>query len=328
MSLPNPVLVVNDFLICPFETGTLTALGATTYTWNSLYTGATFTDNPLVTTQYTLAGTSLGCTSVTTPSIVLKPVPVPTITTNGPLCEGYVYWMNGAPTSTLSIANYTWNGPAAYTAAIQNPTINPIGLGNAGIYDLTVTAVNGCSATINYSLVVFQTPSLTASGSTVCIGGVFNLISSSESGATYQWSGPLRFSSTQQNVIVPNAITGQSGLYNIAVTGINGCVNNTNVSVSVLPPPVLGMSLSSYSTCAQGFNKSPSSIGVNFTGAASYTLITPTYISNNNPFGTSSGLSLLPPYSNTGSTTITLVGSNGYCTLTSQQPSPLFQIPL
>src|SRR6185436_16144580 len=112
--------------------GTLSASGASTYTWNLLYTGATFTANPLSTTRYTVAGTSLGCTSVATASIVLKPVPVPTITTNGPLCQGYLYWMNAGPSTTLSISNYTWNGPSGYTATVQSPTINPIGLANAG----------------------------------------------------------------------------------------------------------------------------------------------------------------------------------------------------
>src|SRR5206468_201326 len=55
--------------------------------------------------------------------------------------------------------------------------------------------------------------------------------------ATYSWTGPGGFASTQQNPSIPNATTAASGAYSLTVT-LNGCtspVANTTATVNAIP---------------------------------------------------------------------------------------------
>jgi hypothetical protein len=71
-------------LICSGQTATLTATGATTYTWAPAGSGSSITITPSVTTTYTVIGTNtLGCTSSTTVSQAVSPCSG--ISTNQPL---------------------------------------------------------------------------------------------------------------------------------------------------------------------------------------------------------------------------------------------------
>ena len=307
--VPNPTLNFLSVSICPLQTATLTALGATTYTWNGLSTGNLFTDNPMATTMYTLAGTTAGCSAQATGFIILKPVPVPTLTTNGPRCNGDNLLLTGSVGQA-----YVWSGPSAFSAAIQNPTLNVVGLNNAGVYDLTLTAVNGCTAWANATVVVNPTPTLTAVGSTVCSSQTMSLTSSSFAGAVYLWSGPLGFSSGLQNISIVSPSLSQSGVYALTVTSVEGCTNTGSALVSVVPPPTTFASLSSNSLCAQALNGSPNTIILTGSGATTYTLVTPNHIYNPNPGGPVSPLNLVPPFNPIGPATATLLGSNGVCT--------------
>ena len=62
----NPVISVQGIkeIICSGATITLVANGAGTYTWNNVVVSSSFTDVPLISTIYTVTGTSMaGCTS-------------------------------------------------------------------------------------------------------------------------------------------------------------------------------------------------------------------------------------------------------------------------
>lgn len=308
--VPNPVVTVLSTAICPLQTGTLYVTGASSYTWSNTTQGNAFADSPLSTTQYVVVGSALGCTAVASGSIVVKAIPVPTLVTNGPLCNGDDLQLSGS-----GGISYSWAGPASFFSGVQNPTINPVGTSNAGLYTLTVTAANNCTALATANVAVYPTPTLSVMGSTVCTGQTIVLSGSSVTGATFLWSGPLSFSSGLQNISITTASLSQAGPYTLTVTSVNGCTNTATTIVSVVPPPALGISLSSNSMCAQALSGSPNTIVLNSSGAASYTLSTPNHIYNNNPSGPSSPLSLTPPYQPTGPATATLFGSNGVCTV-------------
>ncbi len=66
-SLPTIIAVSNTSLICAGQSASLTASGATTYTWNTTATSAAIVVSPSVTTSYTVNGTNVnGCSNVTT----------------------------------------------------------------------------------------------------------------------------------------------------------------------------------------------------------------------------------------------------------------------
>ncbi len=310
--IPNPVLTVSNASICPLTVGTMTALGASSYTWASTtlsLTGASFTASPLVNTQYTVIGSALGCTLVAYPTIILYPTPTPIFTSNSPRCNGQNLQLN-ASGGVL----FNFDGPQSFVSNLQSPVITGATPLYSGVYNLTVTSVNGCTASTSQTLTVNPTPSLSIAGATVCTSQTLNLNASSVAGATYLWNGAQNFSSTLQNPFINNPSVLASGNYSLKVLSPQNCSNTAVVNVSVIPPPSLTSNLSGNGTlCAQAFNGSPNSITLTAGGAATYTLATPQHIFTNNPNGPSSPLSTLPPYT-AGLATATLTGSNGFCT--------------
>ena len=161
--IAKPVLTVANASICPLQTGTLIVSGATTYTWNNTGTNAaTFTDNPTASTQYTLLGSALGCTSVVHPYIVLKPLPIPILNSNSPICNGLDLHISASGGSS-----YVWTGPLSFNSSIANPTLSVAAPVNSGVYNVTVTALNTCTAAASTTLTVNPTPTVSASGATV-----------------------------------------------------------------------------------------------------------------------------------------------------------------
>ena len=67
------------------------------------------------------------------------------------------------------------------------------------------------------------TPSAT-SDSPVCAGATLHLTASAVSGATYAWTGPNGFTSSDQNPTLANATTAASGTYSVTAT-LGGCTS-------------------------------------------------------------------------------------------------------
>jgi gliding motility-associated-like protein len=305
----NPVLTVSHVSICPLTVGTLTAMGANTYTWNNNAVGATFTDSPLGNQAYTVVGSVSGCTAAASASIILKPVPTPSLNSNSPRCNGDDLTLAASGGSA-----FIWSGPNSFSSFVQNPAINPVGLTDAGVYTVTVTSINGCTASATGTVIVNPTPTLSVSGNTVCITQTLYLGANAAPGSFYLWTGPNSFLSTQQNPSIASLSLNCSGFYTVTVTGTQGCTNTAVVQGSVVSPPPLTFTLSANSLCAEAFNGSPNTITLTSSGAVTYTINTPYYLTSNNPFSVPSVLSTLPPHQTTVSpATATLLGSNGVC---------------
>ena len=247
--VPNPTITVSHFSICPLQTGTLTANGASTYTWNSSIVGTTYTDAPSGTQQYTVVGSAQTCTAATTASIILKPVPVPTLISNGPVCTG-----QNLTFTALGGSSAVWLGPQSYSSLLLSNTISAASPFHNGLYNVTVTAANACTAAAAINLSVHPTPSLTAIGSTVCSTQTLNLIANSVAGSSYYWSGPLNFNSVFQNPFIVNPPPSVSGNYTVRATSPLGCTNTAIVDVTVTGMPTI------YPT-----NSSPNCFGDNLT---------------------------------------------------------------
>jgi gliding motility-associated-like protein len=304
----NPALAISHASICPLETGTISVSGATSYTWSNNSNNTSISDNPLSTTVYTVTGEALTCTSVATATITLKPLPVPLIASNSPRCEQsqLQLFSNGG-------AGYVWDGPQSFGSNAQNPLINFLQLNQAGVYNLTVTAANSCTAATSVTVVVNTIPTVGATGATVCTTQTLNLGATSVGGATFLWSGPIGFSSVLQNAFLTSPPLLSTGNYTVRATSPQGCTNTAVANALVVPPPNLVTSLSSNSLCAQALNGSPNSIMMNATGGVTYTLSTPAHINyNSNPPWS---LSSTPPYTpQIVISTATLFGTNGVCT--------------
>jgi gliding motility-associated-like protein len=234
----NPIVTATTGTICVGQqTTTLTASGANTYIWSpatglSTTTGSVVTAAPANTTVYTITGTIGTCTASGTTTVTVNPLPTPTIGSDSPVCLNQTLNLNAGGAFT-----YTWSGPNTFTSTAQNPSIAGVSAAAAGTYTVVVTDANSCvnSATIN--VVINSLPIVVAQGSTVCLNSTITLTASG--GTLYSWSGPIGYSSNQQNPTIPNATNAMAGSYVVTVTDANNCVNANIAQVVVNPLPTI-----------------------------------------------------------------------------------------
>ena len=242
---------------CGSSTGSILITGlvsGTSYTVNYTQNG-----NPLTLTQTAVnggitisglpAGTYTnvfivvnGCTTnVLGPLTLVDPnaPTTPVVTSNGPICAGSTLILSMTPIP-LGTVTYSWSGPNGFSSGLQSPTIPNAQTNASGTYTVTVS-VNGCiSAPGSATVVVNPIPATpTAAANTpVCSGNTLNLsATSTTTTATYVWSGPNTFSSTQQNPTIPSVTTAATGLYTVYATdnGCNSLPYSFNVNVTATP---------------------------------------------------------------------------------------------
>src|SRR4051812_29194354 len=187
---------------------------------------------------YSVTITVSGCTSAAgTTNVVVNPTPAtPTASNGGPYCEGATIALS---TPFVSGATYAWTGPNGFTSTQQNPTRTNATTADAGTYSVTIT-VNGCTSAAGTTNVVVNAAPATptaSNGGPYCEGATISLSTPLVSGATYSWTGPNGFTSTQQNPTRTNATTADAGTYSVTIT-VNGCTSaagTTNVVVNPTP---------------------------------------------------------------------------------------------
>ncbi|MFN6038745.1 MAG: PKD domain-containing protein, partial [Bacteroidota bacterium] len=224
---PSPTITVSSASICLGQgTATLTASGASTYSWSagtSPSTGATVTASPGSTTTFTVTGTAVNnCTATAISTVTVNSLPV--VTVNSPsICLG-----QGTATLTASGANsYSWSlGTTPSTGA--NVTANPSVPTN---YTVTGTDANGCTNTAVSTVGIYQLPVISVNSPAICPGSTATLIASGAS--TYSWSAgttPL----TGSTVSVTPVSTEQ---FTVTGTDVNGCISSATSTVTINPNP-------------------------------------------------------------------------------------------
>ena len=219
----------NDVLDCatPELNLPLTITGGNnTIAWSGPAGFTSSMQNPTISAAGTytavVTGTN-GCTS-TAMSVITQDIAVPNATASGGsiTCTTNSVQLMGA--STTPGVSYSWTGPNDFLSTIPNPTV-----GAAGMYTLTVTATNGCTATATAMVTADgDLPNISATGGELnCATTSVTLTgNSTTSDVTYLWTGPAGFTSTMQNVDVSAA-----GIYTLAVTAPNGCQSTTQVNI-------------------------------------------------------------------------------------------------
>ncbi len=246
---PTVTAVASPTLICAGKTVTLTAFGASTYTWlPGGLTGSVIVVTPGVTTTYTVTGANAaGCTGTAVVTVSVNPSPIINIQDSPAiLCLG------NSTTLTASGANtYTWNTGVTTNTIAVSPTVTTN-------YTVTGTNAAGCTGTQTVMVIVNPTPtiSITASSNNNCPGTTVTLTAS---GATnFTWSTGA--TNTISIVVSPTITT------TYTVSGINsfGCIGTQTFVVTVLPVnPIATASPSSICT--------GTSSTLNITGLATFT---------------------------------------------------------
>lgn len=227
--VPYPLLTIvpSSTAVCIGSSATLTAFGASNYTWLPSGVSSSVTiESPNVPTTYTILGANASiCTSSATINIFVNPLPshvgaasLGTVTCSSPTVQLF-------GTCTDTNVSYFWTSAQGYTSAVQNPTPS----GFWGDFTVTVTDnVTGCSdkATVNVPT-DNSIPSVTAStsGSITCAVSTITLnAANTTTNPGYSWTGPAGFTSTLQS---PTASA--AGNYTIIVTDLSSTCTGSNI---------------------------------------------------------------------------------------------------
>jgi subtilisin family serine protease len=261
--------------ICSGTTVSLSATGATTYSWSNGATSANTTASPSVTTIFSVTGSNGTCSQTKTVQINVTATPTVTVN-NQTICPG-----GSATLIATGATTYSWNTGATSSSIVVNPTVNT---------NYTVTGFNGsCSNTKTVSVTIGTgiSPNISASTNTLCSGGTVQLTAS---GATsYTWL-PGNQNTSNITVTVNSTTT-------YTLLGASGsCTGNAVSTITVVPTPSLLTSPASPSTCSGG------SVTMSASNYASYTW---------QPGGqNSSSITVSPPATQV----YTVTGQTGNCT--------------
>jgi hypothetical protein len=195
----------------------LTASAAVSYLWS---TGATTqTISISVSGSYTVTDTYLtDCQATSLPTVVtVYPLPQAIITPNGPtsFCQGDSVTLTANPATS-----YFWSTGATSQSIIVS---------TSGSYSVTITDLNGCSATSSPSeITVYPLPSVTVTPdgpTTFCQGE--NVVLTANSATSYLWNTGATTQSITINV---------SGSYFVTIIDVHGCSATSSLTTVVVNP--------------------------------------------------------------------------------------------
>jgi hypothetical protein len=222
-----------------FATSNISDINSNTATVSNVVVGTP------VTLRWTV--TNGACSSSST--VVLTNNPNPSVSaapSAANYCSGTTIILNGTLISGNNTgATWSWakpDGGAALTG--QNPTRSSSTTAMAGVYTVTFTQLNGCSATATTTVSVTQQPAVTSGGGnqTLCNTSTFNLNATDPTVGAGQWiwvyqSGASISDITNRNAIVTGVAAGDSAKLIWRVTNGACFANSTTIVLKNLPRP-------------------------------------------------------------------------------------------
>jgi CHRD domain/Bacterial Ig domain/PKD-like domain/Ig-like domain CHU_C associated/CS domain len=257
---PLGITVTPNNSICAGTPVSLIASKANSYAWTGggTFTTQTINPSPNVTTTYnvTLGYGNGTCNATATAQVVVNPVP--TASSNSPLCAG------GTLNLSSGTANsYSWTSPSGFTSSSQNPSIANVSASQGGVYTV-VTVSGGCTSTATVNVVINALPTATASSnSPICAGVTLQLTGTG--GGTYLWTAPGNGgTSAQVNPFIPNAQPSNSGTYTLRVTNGNGCSVTVSTVATVNARPTATASSNSPICAGTTLNLTGGGVGTSY----------------------------------------------------------------
>jgi hypothetical protein len=199
----------------------------------TLSSGGVLSGTPTQTGTFNIAVTAIdnttGCAGSTNDSLVINCQIVTVSISNAPvaaICAGSSLSLTAMGSSATGSLGYQWTKDGLAFATTQHITDTPAA--GSHTYAVTATDTNGCSSSQASATVTVNptptTPTATNNGP-ILAGLTLNLTASTVDSATYNWTGPNGFTSTNQNPSLSNSPPATSGTYFVTVTDSNGCTS-------------------------------------------------------------------------------------------------------
>ncbi|MCS6904086.1 MAG: T9SS type A sorting domain-containing protein [Bacteroidia bacterium] len=249
-STPSAPVATNTGPVCEGQSLNLeaSAVPGATYLWRGPQgfsaTTQSVTLSNVLTNQsgtYSVQAIVQGCTSgVSTTLVSIQPKPAtPLVSSNRIICSGNTLELTAVAQSLVS--GYQWEGPNGFYASSQNVRIVNITTLATGTYVVRTQRGNCFSDPARIQVTVLPTPEpvLVGNNGPLCQGQELQLTASLFVGASYHWSGPANFTSTEQNPIVGNPST---GTYSVRVV-LGQCTSRTvETRVTIFESPAVQVS--------------------------------------------------------------------------------------
>ena len=238
--LPNVTATASPAAVCAGASSTLTANGASSYSWSNEATGATITVTPAETTTYTVTGTDANnCSNTASVTVTVNTVPAaPTVTTPAPQC------LTG---SNVQVALTATPGEGGSYAQWYNTSMNPqtentysVRINTTSTYYVATVGANGCvSDTIPVTVVVNTPPSVpVVAGTSRCGAGEVTFTLAAAEHILYKWydnNNTLLTTTTGDYTTTVDAITTfQVATYDTE-TGCESAKTAVTATVNTLP---------------------------------------------------------------------------------------------
>ena len=274
--------------IFTFVGNTAPAIQSTSWSDGATTVGTTnpLTITPTATTTYTLTVTASGCpvSPAPTVTVTVNPLPATPTAVNSAQCGVQVPTAHVTSTSGLPTPSFNWYAASTGGTALQSSTSTTYTSTVAStttFYVSELNTVTGCESARVPVTVTVSTPdpvSLTASVSSICIGGSFTL-TAANTGAGFQ-SYAYSTQSTTTGSGAETALTGTSvtvtptaaGSYTYTLTAVDGgCAATATATVTVNSLPFISTATATPSTVC-------SSDPITLTGASANTTASTTTI--------------------------------------------------
>ncbi len=144
---------------------------------------------------------------------------------NGPVCEGGTLQLT---TDYPGLADYTWTGPNNFTSSNPNPSIQNVNESATGVYSVLIEG-NNCLSQRSIEVEIIGAPNavIISTSDSICDGEIITLEAENIPGATWNWTGPLNYSSNQRNNEITDAQIENSGWYFVFAER-GGCTGSTD----------------------------------------------------------------------------------------------------
>jgi gliding motility-associated-like protein len=143
-----------------------------------------------------------------------------------------------ATISAGGASTYTWSGPNAYQSQLADAVLPSVSASITGIYTVTGTAANSCtaSATASLSIIPLPLPVMTVLPKTkLCLNDEITF--KGAGGFLYRWFGPDNIYYEGQNISFTLTSLSHAGIYSLEVIDQRGCRASTSTVISIDPLP-------------------------------------------------------------------------------------------
>lgn len=248
--LPTVAANASPSAVCVGSSSTISATGASSYSWNSGQNTVSFSASPTGTTIYTVTGTGAnGCQNTANATLTVNPIVTPSVSIvagANPVCENVSVTFTPSSTNGGGAPSYQWkvNGNNVTTNSPSNTTYTTSSLQDQDKVTVVMTSNAACpspaAATSNQiTMTIHQAPDIVSQpvATPICIGASGSLsVGATGLGLTYQWrkGGSPIGGATLSSYTIPTASISDAGNYDVIVSGTCAPTQTSNtVAVTI-----------------------------------------------------------------------------------------------